>query len=280
MTNTLTTLRAIESELTNLQPHIPQACYPGREGFIDVYVDVALEKLRTLIASMEAQPEQACYCNADVSLQMVSGGGAPEGYLGKVTLRIGDQYRDFYTHPAQPSEPKAECWCTTCRPITMSDMRFVTCPDCGNKRCPKAHNHTLACTNSNEPGQPGSSWEGVKPASEPKTKPAHDDLTIAYMSGFHDGKKAKAEPVQEPVADADIVRDHLVAVSACIAEQDVVGAQAMLGDVLRMLTAPQARKPLTTQQIDEAVTNWFSSDWAQKAARGMLEDLDIEGGAA
>ncbi len=58
----------------------------------------------------------------------------------------------------------AKCWCTTCRPITLEDMRFVVCPDCGNKRCPKAHNHALSCTNSNDPGQPGSSWESVQPA--------------------------------------------------------------------------------------------------------------------
>lgn len=57
------------------------------------------------------------------------------------------------------------CWCTTCRPITLSDMRFVVCPECGNKRCPRAHNHELACTGSNAPGQPGSSWEHVKPAT-------------------------------------------------------------------------------------------------------------------
>jgi hypothetical protein len=48
--------------------------------------------------------EDFCYCNDDVSLQMVSGGGAPEGYLGKMTLRIGDQYRDFYTHPPPASD--------------------------------------------------------------------------------------------------------------------------------------------------------------------------------
>jgi NADH pyrophosphatase NudC (nudix superfamily) len=56
-------------------------------------------------------------------------------------------------------EPELLCWCTTCRPITLADMRFVVCPDCGNKRCPKAHNHKLACTNSNDVGQVGSSWE-------------------------------------------------------------------------------------------------------------------------
>ncbi|NCQ52158.1 hypothetical protein GW796_09755 [archaeon] len=57
------------------------------------------------------------------------------------------------------------CWCTTCRPITIDDSRFVVCPECGFKRCPKSHNHELACTNSNEVGQVGSSWEHVKPFS-------------------------------------------------------------------------------------------------------------------
>lgn len=56
-----------------------------------------------------------------------------------------------------------QCWCTTCRPITLEDMRFVACPQCGNKRCPRAHNHELACSGSNEPGQKGSSWEHVQP---------------------------------------------------------------------------------------------------------------------
>lgn len=33
---------------------------------------------------------------------------------------------------------------------------MVCCPICGNKRCPKASDHDLACTGSNEPGQEGS----------------------------------------------------------------------------------------------------------------------------
>ena len=73
--------------------------------------------------------------------------------------------RKFPEQPAIgiPISALGQCWCTTCRPITLEDARFVVCPDCGNKRCPKAHNHELACTNSNAPGQPGSSWEHVKP---------------------------------------------------------------------------------------------------------------------
>ena len=46
-----------------------------------------------------------------------------------------------------------DCWCRTCCPVTISDMRFVVCPECGNKRCPHANDHRNACTGSNEPGQ-------------------------------------------------------------------------------------------------------------------------------
>lgn len=51
-----------------------------------------------------------------------------------------------------------DCWCHTCRPVTMGDMRFVVCPECGNKRCPHTNDHNNACTGSNEPGQEGSAY--------------------------------------------------------------------------------------------------------------------------
>lgn len=56
------------------------------------------------------------------------------------------------------SEQKPDCWCLTCRPVTLNDMRFVVCPDCGNKRCPRANDHRNACTGSNETGQEGSAY--------------------------------------------------------------------------------------------------------------------------
>lgn len=40
--------------------------------------------------------------------------------------------------------------------MPLSSAKMILCPDCGNKRCPKASDHDLACTNSNAPGQPGS----------------------------------------------------------------------------------------------------------------------------
>lgn len=41
-------------------------------------------------------------------------------------------------------------------------MMFL-CSKCGNKRCPRATDHRLFCTNSNEPGQPGSNYAAPTP---------------------------------------------------------------------------------------------------------------------
>lgn len=49
-----------------------------------------------------------------------------------------------------------KCTCSNCWP---DYPYFRVCPDCGNKRCPKARHHDHTCTNSNEPGQKGSNYE-------------------------------------------------------------------------------------------------------------------------
>lgn len=38
-------------------------------------------------------------------------------------------------------------------------MHMVVCMECGNKRCPHATDHDLACTQSNDPGQLGSVYQ-------------------------------------------------------------------------------------------------------------------------
>lgn len=40
--------------------------------------------------------------------------------------------------------------------LPVASMWMILCPVCGNKRCPKASDHELACTGSNDAGQPGS----------------------------------------------------------------------------------------------------------------------------
>jgi len=42
--------------------------------------------------------------------------------------------------------------------LQLRRLFFIVCKTCGNKRCPKATDHRLECTGSNEPGQPGSRY--------------------------------------------------------------------------------------------------------------------------
>lgn len=42
--------------------------------------------------------------------------------------------------------------------IAWTSMIMSLCTECGNKRCPKATDHRLACTRSNEAGQSGSRY--------------------------------------------------------------------------------------------------------------------------
>lgn len=68
----------------------------------------------------------------------------------------------FSMDPAPSLPEKVEgnpyCWCVKCYPTW---DRMITCPNCGNKRCPRASDHAFSCTNSNEPNQPGSVYGGV-----------------------------------------------------------------------------------------------------------------------
>jgi hypothetical protein len=58
---------------------------------------------------------------------------------------------------AAQSKKLGLCCCHRCLKFRGEIRCFmIVCPDCGNKRCPKASDHDLACTDSNEPGQPGS----------------------------------------------------------------------------------------------------------------------------
>ena len=58
----------------------------------------------------------------------------------------------------QEQEPVAKYCCRLCFNKSGSLLldRMILCSECGNKRCPKATNHELQCTNSNEPNQAGS----------------------------------------------------------------------------------------------------------------------------
>lgn len=64
---------------------------------------------------------------------------------------------------------EAKCNCRRCieerddrnaMGFPLTATRFIVCAICGNKRCPHATDHRHVCTDSNEPGQPGSVFGG------------------------------------------------------------------------------------------------------------------------
>ncbi len=73
------------------------------------------------------------------------------------------EVQPLYTTPqpqqAEKQEPVAHRYCChSCFKASGGVMldRMILCPECGNKRCPKASDHSFSCAGSNEPGQIGS----------------------------------------------------------------------------------------------------------------------------
>lgn len=64
---------------------------------------------------------------------------------------------DWVTFPEVKEATNSALDCHRCfKEAGLVPMFMLTCPICGNKRCPHASDHRLACTHSNEPGQQGS----------------------------------------------------------------------------------------------------------------------------
>jgi predicted RNase H-like nuclease (RuvC/YqgF family) len=53
---------------------------------------------------------------------------------------------------------KKTCHCYNCADPMTRLTTMIVCPKCGNKRCPHATNHSIACTDSNAPEQEGSRY--------------------------------------------------------------------------------------------------------------------------
>lgn len=73
--------------------------------------------------------------------------------------------------PATQPAPTVRCDCHRCiyehsltddAGFPLSLTKMILCPTCRNKRCPKASDHRLTCTGSNQPGQAGSVYGGPR----------------------------------------------------------------------------------------------------------------------
>jgi hypothetical protein len=143
------------------------------------------------------------------------------GQIVAVTRQDEDERIVEVLAESAPATAPKQCWCQTCRPITQHDNRMVLCPDCGNKRCPKATDHRNACTGSNEPGQPGSSYPTV-PATAPDwhdVQPPFGSIRNAAMAIYRPPFRFVNGYVYDNqnhvVADHDNISEKLVTGSVC-----------------------------------------------------------------
>lgn len=178
--------------------------------------------------------------------------------------------------------PILSCWCTTCRPPDPADpssMRLALCPTCGNKRCPRAHNHTLACTNSNAPGQPGSSWEHVRPVHEtvacaPRLagKQTAADREMLEMAAKAAGIAVVRSRLHDPACQDFLIRGSVRNPSQGLGPWNPLADD---GDALRLAVklniGVRSHGPDHWQQPNVAVALWNFGD---KAGRVTVEHGD------
>lgn len=123
------------------------------DEWVAVPVDMAPEQMR----AVQLNSELGAYAAANLT-----GAYSLFREFWDVAIAAAPDFREISNssteHFRGNAETSTKCWCHTCRPLTMSDIRFVVCPECGNKRCPHANDHRNACTGSNAPGQQGSEY--------------------------------------------------------------------------------------------------------------------------
>jgi hypothetical protein len=95
-----------------------------------------------------------------------------------------DFWEGYVPEPVKPAqqEPVNKYCCHLCFNKSGQVLldRMILCPECGNKRCPKATHHDLPCTKSNDVGQKGSIYN--QPAQQALDKKAENarELGLDY----------------------------------------------------------------------------------------------------
>ena len=82
--------------------------------------------------------------------------------------QFGSNWDAIFSKPSETQSvtEKPDCHCYNCNKdyyeqgsnFPYPSTHMIVCPKCGNKRCPHATDHMQECTNSNNPGQPGSRY--------------------------------------------------------------------------------------------------------------------------
>jgi hypothetical protein len=104
--------------------------------------------------------------------------------------------------------PESSACCHACFKASGAILmtRMILCPTCGNKRCPRASDHRLECTDINEPGQTGSVYTAFPSVQEPvgvvqcvsiSGYPMQDSRGVEWLCAVPVGSKLYTLPLQE-----------------------------------------------------------------------------------
>lgn len=108
-----------------------------------------------------AHPEGSCLLGGDCDHVQDTRPECPSCFGDKtITMSDGSKRPCELCSPLVkvPPPETAACGCYSCSSFERRLSVMITCPDCGNKRCPKATHHIHTCTRSDAPGQPGSRY--------------------------------------------------------------------------------------------------------------------------
>jgi hypothetical protein len=157
-------------------------------------------------------------------------------------------------------EPVNHYCCHACFTASGSILldRMILCPQCGNKRCPKASNHRLDCTSSNDPGQPGSVY--TTPPAQPASE---EDMKVYRAIADNYRKDLAAAPTQEyQINQLEKFKNHV------LANADALGV---------VLDAPVQEPPPECQTEAEKrayAFGWWKALEANRVA--PVQDIGVE----
>ena len=137
-------------------------------------------------------------------------------------------YIPLYTHPVKEQDGCGNCHAclvgVTEHGLPVTFQRMILCPDCGNKRCPKASNHRYQCTESNEPNQRGSIY--THPAKEHfEDEPQAEEL--------HKIMQSNAELTDEEIGDFEYQIIRACGLSTANSDINPIGLRQIIKDILR-----------------------------------------------
>jgi hypothetical protein len=163
---------------------------------------------------------------------------------------------------AAPVQEPVTCYCChSCFKASSGMMldRMILCSECGNKRCPKASDHRLDCTSSNDPGQPGSVYTTppAAPVQEPVTMPEN------WSAGMLKEYQKKALGITTPPAAQQEpykgMSEHLAQ-----ATNGRVYVDSVTGDVGIGTPAAPVQEPVAWRWSESKGERWFdwTTDWS------------------